>query len=202
VKSWRERTRTKTTPARNLPSAASADLPEGFVLHPEFLSAAEEAALTDFLGTLAFGGVRMHGVAAKRRVAQFGWRYSFESYRLTEGAPLPPPLHDLRDRTANLANVEPAAFSEALVTKYTPGAGIGWHRDAPHFGVVAGISLGSPCRMRFRTGEAHARQTVAVDLPARSLYLLTGAARNRWQHMIPPVSELRWSVTFRTLRKS
>ena len=177
------------------------ELPPGFVLRTEFVDAAEEAALIDFIGTVSFGEVRMHGVASKRRVAQFGWRYSFESYRLTPAAPVPDALLAVRERAAALGGIQPADFAEALVTEYPPGAGIGWHRDAPHFGSVAGLSLGAACRMRFRTGEVHKRSTVSVDLAPRSIYLLTGVARKDWQHMIPPVHELRWSLTFRTLRK-
>jgi alkylated DNA repair dioxygenase AlkB len=142
----------------------------------------------------------MHGVTAKRRVAQFGWRYAFESYRLTAGPPVPDEFTALRQRAGLLADVEPAEFSEVLVTEYPPGAGIGWHRDAPHFGIVAGVSLGASCRMRFRQGKTGSWRTVAVELPPRSIYLLTGAARQQWQHMIPSVRDTRWSVTLRTLR--
>jgi alkylated DNA repair dioxygenase AlkB len=87
-----------------------------------------------------------------------------------------------------------------LVTDYSPGAGIGWHRDAPPFGIVAGISLGAEGRMRFRKRVDH-RQTAALPLTAGSLYLLTGEARTDWEHMIPPVESQRFSITFRTLRK-
>ena len=177
------------------------DMPEGFVLQPDFLGSDEEAALIAFIKTVPFGEVRMHGVTAKRRVAQFGWRYSFESYRLTPAPPIPLELLEVRDRAAMLARVNAFEFAEVLVTEYPPGAGIGWHRDAPRFGIVAGVSLGSGCRMRLRTGGADNRRTVAVELPARSIYLLTGSARKEWQHMIPPVRQPRWSVTFRTLRR-
>lgn len=177
------------------------DLPAGFMLRTDFLGAAEEAALIESIRGIPFGEVRMHGVAAKRRVAQFGWRYSFDSYRVTPGAPVPVALLDVRERAAGLANAAAPDFAEVLVTEYPPGAGIGWHRDAPQFGIVAGVSLGSPCRMRFRTGKPHSRRTVNVELPARSIYLLTGAARNDWQHMIPPVDDFRWSITFRTFRR-
>jgi len=34
----------------------------------------------------------------------------------------------------------------------------------------------------------------------RSAYLLRGPARRDWEHSIRPVGELRFSVTFRTLR--
>ena len=176
------------------------DPPQGFLLRTDFLTLPEEAALLAFIRDLPFGEVRMHGVAAKRRVAQFGWRYSFESYRLTPGPPVPPELFELRESAARVADIDSLEFSEVLVTEYPPGAGIGWHRDAPHFGIVAGVSLGSPCRMRFRKGEVHHRESFTVELPARSIYLLTGSIRANWQHMIPPVAGLRWSITFRTLR--
>jgi alkylated DNA repair dioxygenase AlkB len=100
-----------------------------------------------------------------------------------------------------LLNIDPFAWAEALVTEYAPGAGIGWHRDAPTFGVVAGISLAGSCRMRFQTGAGAARKACALELPPRSIYGLTGEARQNWQHMIPPTRELRYSITFRTLRE-
>lgn len=175
--------------------------PEGFAVQLEFLSHDEEAQLIEFLQSLSFGEIRMHGVVAKRRVAQFGLHYSFESYRLTPARELPPLLSPIRDRAAVFASVEPAAFAETLVTEYKPGAGIGWHRDAPPFGIVAGVSLGAPCRMRFQKGSGADRVTTAVDLPRRSIYLLKGPARTDWQHTIPMVKETRYSITFRTLRR-
>jgi DNA oxidative demethylase len=178
------------------------DLPRGFVLQPDFLDQGEEHRLIDYVQTIPFGSVRMHGITAKRRVAQFGWRYSFESYKLTPAALLPPELEGIRTRAAALAGIAAEEFSETLVTEYSPGAGIGWHRDAPHFGVVAGVSLGGECRMRFQRGKGDDRVTAATTLPPRSIYLLTGEARNLWQHTIPPVHVLRWSITFRTLRRT
>jgi alkylated DNA repair dioxygenase AlkB len=101
---------------------------------------------------------------------------------------------------ATLARVTADAFSEALVTEYQPGATIGWHRDAPPFGVVGGVSLASPCRFRFRRGRPGAWETCELTLPPRSAYVLDGPARGEWQHSIPPVQALRYSITFRTIR--
>jgi alkylated DNA repair protein (DNA oxidative demethylase) len=180
----------------------SGELPRGFILQTDFLDRREERSLIDYIRTIPFGGVRMHGVTAKRRVAQFGWRYSFETYQLAPAAALPPEFEDVRTRAAALAGTPAKEFSETLVTEYPPGGGIGWHRDAPHFGIVAGISLGAECRMRFQRGKGEDRVTAAAILPARSIYLLTGEARSAWQHTIPAVRELRWSITFRTLRRT
>ena len=176
-------------------------LPEGFRLQEEFLDAAEEADLVSRFRAMEFHEVRMRGVVARRRVIQYGYKYSFETLRMTEGPPLPEFLVPIRDRAAAFAALRPADLSEGLVTEYAPGAPIGWHRDAPGFGVVVGISLLAAARFRFRRGKVGAWETVEVRLEPRSIYVLTGPARTEWQHNIPPVDALRYSVTFRTLRK-
>ena len=87
-----------------------------------------------------------------------------------------------------------------LVTEYPPGATIGWHRDRPEFGDVVGISLLTPCvfRLRRRKGPGWERASLTVD--RRSAYLLRGSVRTDWEHSIPAVAALRYSITFRTLR--
>src|SRR5262245_40884670 len=176
--------------------------PEVFVLKPEFLTPPEERSLIEFIPLLQFGEVRMRGVTAKRRVAQSGWHYSFESFDLSPAPELPAPFRPIRDRAAALIGIEPEQFSETLVTKYPPGAGIGWHRDARPFGIVAGISLGATCRMRFEKGKGPERVITAVELRPRSIYFLTGSARKDWRHTIPPVKDERWSITFRTVPRA
>jgi alkylated DNA repair dioxygenase AlkB len=177
------------------------DWPAGFVLEPGFLSVEEELELIGFIQTLEWRTFQMHGVTAKRRIVHFGWHYSFESFRVTEAEPIPAIFEPARARAAAFASVEAEAFSEALVTEYQPGAGIGWHRDAPPFGIVAGISMAGSCRMRFQKGKGADRQVTAIHLPPRSLYFLTGDARSKWEHTIPPTRELRYSLTFRTLKR-
>jgi len=177
-------------------------LPPGLIFLPEFLSISEENDLLAFLRTIKFRTLQMHGVTAKRRIKQFGWHYAFESHELTPADPVPAEFAGIRARAAALAGIDPSAWSEVLVTEYSPGAGIGWHRDAPVFGIVAGVSLQGACRMRFQSGTGIDRITRAIELPPRSIYLLTGDARNKWQHTIPPTRELRYSITFRTLRKA
>lgn len=182
------------------PSDGSGDAPRGLVLVPEFVTAAEESELLAFISGIEFRTLQMHGVTAKRRIKQYGWHYAFESYRLTATDPIPDDFGPLRTRAALLAGIDASEWAEVLVTEYSHGAGIGWHRDAPAFGIVAGVSLGASCRMRFQTGAGAARKTYAIELPGRSIYLLTGEARTKWQHTIPPTRNLRYSITFRTLR--
>jgi DNA oxidative demethylase len=154
--------------------------PEGFILQPDFLAVNEENDLIEVTLGLAFSEVRMHGVVAKRRIVHFGLRYAFTSHHLSPAPQIPSEFHPIQIRAAALAGIDPAAFSEVLVTEYQPGAGIGWHRDAPPFGLIAGISLASACRMRFQRRAGSMRETSAIDLPPRSLNRLTGSARNEW----------------------
>src|SRR2546425_5603817 len=175
--------------------------PSGLLYYPETMSPAEESSLVEHVRAIAFSAVAMRGQTARRRTAHFGWVYGYESWRITPGPPIPDFLLPLRARAAVLASVDPASLAEILVTEYPPGAGIGWHRDAPQFGLVIGVSLLSECRMRFQRGEGSARETRAMLLAPRSAYVLTGEVRQKWQHSIPPTRALRYSVTFRTLKK-
>jgi DNA oxidative demethylase len=180
----------------------ASDLPEGFRYYGDILSPEDEATLLAGLRSLAFGEVRMRGQVARRRTIHFGWTYGYETWRVEPGPVIPDFLLGLRARAAALASVEPEALAEVLVTHYPPGAGIGWHRDAPAFGVVVGVSLLGACRFRFQQGRDTARRARAIVLAPRSAYVLAGAARWQWQHAITPGREERYSVTFRTLRAS
>jgi alkylated DNA repair protein (DNA oxidative demethylase) len=175
--------------------------PDGFLYRPDVITVAEEHELADHLSTTEFSAIEMRGQVARRRTAHFGWIYGYESWRITPGPPIPDFLLNVRERVATLADVAPARLAEVLVTEYPPGAGIGWHRDAPQFGEVIGVSLLSECRMRFQRGRGVARETCAMSLAPRSAYVLTGEARQDWQHSITPTRGLRYSVTFRTLKK-
>jgi alkylated DNA repair dioxygenase AlkB len=96
-----------------------------------------------------------------------------------------------------------------LINEYRPGTPIGWHRDAPQYELIAGLSLLSSCRMRLRpylspTEAASTKQrrttTHELELLPRSAYVMEGDARSRFEHSIPAVTNLRYSITFRTLR--
>jgi alkylated DNA repair dioxygenase AlkB len=178
------------------------DLPPGFHYREDFITDAEEHVLTEAISGLAFSDFEMRGVVARRRVAFFGL-----SYDRTAAEPLPVFLSPLRVKVAEWAGVDPEAFAMALINEYSPGTPIGWHRDAPQYDVVAGISLLSECRMKFRlyrspSTPAPTRRSAThqIVLDRRSAYLMTGESRQAYEHHIPPVQQLRYSVTFRTLR--
>src|SRR5207248_328100 len=136
-------------------------VPSGFVYHPDVVTGPEERSLVEHLATMNFSAVEMRGQVARRRTAHFGWLYGYESWKITPGPPIPDALVDLRASAARLARVDAEALEEVLVTEYSPGAGIGWHRDAPQFGDVIGISLLADCKMRFQRGRGPAREARA-----------------------------------------
>jgi len=175
--------------------------PAGLRYEPGLLSDDEERSVVGVLETLPLHEVRMRGQVARRTVVHFGFDYGYESWQLTPSIPLPRPLEWLRDRCAALAGIAPHELAQTLVTRYPPGAAIGWHRDAPMFGAsVVGVSLLAACTMQFQRRAGDIRQVYELLLEPRSCYVLAGPARSAWQHRIPPVDGLRYSITFRTLR--
>jgi alkylated DNA repair dioxygenase AlkB len=175
--------------------------PQGLRFDPAFLSIDEERGLLVELEQLDFRAIVLHGVPARRTARHFGLDYDYERrVHLEQAEPLPAWLEPLRVRCAALADVPPEALVEALVQRYPEGATLGWHRDAPSFGIVVGVSLGASARLRFRRGSRGHWTTWELDLPPRSAYVLAGEARTRWQHALPPTRALRSSITFRTLK--
>ena len=179
---------------------APVEEPEGIVYRADVLTAGEERDLLRRFETLRFDPIVLHGRAAKRTGRHFGLDYDYESRTPQPGEPVPEWLHPARARAAELAGVEPEELAEILVQDYPPGATIGWHRDAPAFDVVVGLSLGGSSRLRFQRGKREKRRVFEVALEPRSGYVLSGEARRSWEHSIPPTKEHRYSITFRTLR--
>jgi alkylated DNA repair dioxygenase AlkB len=132
----------------------------------------------------------------------FGWQYDFSAQALRPAEDIPPFLLALRETAASFAGMEPERFQQALVIEYGPRASIGWHRDKKVFGEVIGISLLSPCRFRFRRKVGSRWERASITAEPRSVYLLTGPSRTEWEHSIPDVDSLRYSITYRTLRDS
>ena len=179
---------------------ADPKLPEGFRYQPELITPAQEAALVSRFAELPFKPFEFQGFLGKRRVTSFGWRYDFNEQAMQRAAPLPDWLAEVRDLAADFAGLAPERLAHAMVTEYEPGAPIGWHRDRPQFEDVIGISLLSPCTFRFRRKKGTGWERASITAEPRSVYLLRGPARTEWQHSIPPVEALRYSITFRTLR--
>jgi alkylated DNA repair dioxygenase AlkB len=148
---------------------------------------------------LPFKGFEFHGYRGKRRVLYFGWRYEFGPGGLQKADEIPTFLLPFRDRAAAFAKLSPGELQQVLLTEYPPGAPIGWHRDTSAFGDVVGISLLSSCAFRFRLKRQGGWDRISLIAEPRSAYLARGAARSEWEHSIPAVERLRYSITFRTM---
>jgi alkylated DNA repair dioxygenase AlkB len=183
-------------------STAREEFPEGFRYAPELITPEEEVELLARIGDLPFREFEFHGYKGKRRIVSFGWHYDFGARTLRKAEDIPRFLLELRMVAAQFAGMEPSALQHVLVTEYGAGAGIGWHRDKAVFGIVVGISLLSPCVFRLRRNVGARRwDRVSLIAEPRSGYILSGAVREDWEHSIPSVSALRYSVTFRNMRE-
>jgi alkylated DNA repair dioxygenase AlkB len=179
--------------------ADSAPVLPGLTVMPDIVSPEEERALTAAIDATGLTPFRFQGWLGKRLTTSFGWSYDFDKRRLSETEPIPGFLLPVRARAAAFAGLEPEALGHALLIRYDPGAGIGWHRDRPQFEHVVGISLGAPATMRFRRRREGGFDRATLPLAPRSIYHLTGEARHGWEHSIAPIDETRWSITFRSL---
>ena len=175
--------------------------PDGFRYQPDIVSRSDESALLERIRGLAFREFEFQGYTGKRRVVSFGWRYDFNERLLDTADDIPEFLLELRATAARFAGMDADALQHVLVTEYGAGAGIGWHRDKGVFGQVIGISLLTPCTFRLRRKVGEDWERVSLTAEPRSAYLLSGASRSEWEHSIPAVDSLRYSVTFRNLRE-
>jgi alkylated DNA repair dioxygenase AlkB len=159
----------------------------------------EEAQLLEHFRELDFREYEFHGHLGKRRVVSFGLHYDTNESSVPNAEDIPGFLLTLRRKAADFARLAPSELQQALVTEYTPGAGIGWHRDRPAYRDVIGVSLGSSCRFRFRRKKGSSWERASLIVEPRSVYLLRGPARTEWHHSIPAAERLRYSVTFRSM---
>jgi alkylated DNA repair dioxygenase AlkB len=159
----------------------------------------EERRLIALIDAQALKPFRFHAWRGKRLTASFGWSYDYDTASFAPAAPIPGWLLPLRERAARHAGLAADAFAQALLIRYDPGAGIGWHRDRPVFEHVVGISLGAHATMRFRQRTPGGFSRAAVPLAPRSIYHLSDAVRHAWEHSIAAMDVTRWSITLRSL---
>ncbi len=177
-------------------------MPEGFIYKPEIITVEEEKELINKLQSLEFDNFKYKEYQAKRKTVSFGYFYSFETFKMSFAGEIPEFLQKIKEKLAEIAGIPKEEFVQVSIIEYSPGSGIGWHRDAPQFGIIGGVSLNAGTPMRLRFGEPRKRKYESKFLMPRSAYVLSGPSRTQWQHHVPPVNKLRYAITFRTLSKN
>jgi alkylated DNA repair dioxygenase AlkB len=172
--------------------------PEGLRYAAEFVSPGTEQELIARIAALPLQPFQFGQYEGKRRVVSFGFRYDYTLRRLQEAEPIPDWLGPVIEQVEAFGGPE-TRIRQVLCTEYDVGVGIGWHRDKPHFDRVLGLSLGSACKFRFRRPFGKKWQRFTLDAEPRSLYMMSGASRQIWEHSIPAVEAPRYSITFRTM---
>jgi alkylated DNA repair dioxygenase AlkB len=180
------------------------EFPPGFSYFPDFITEEREIELSDAISRVHLHNFVFRGYEAKRRVASFGYDYHFDNRSISPGEPIPAVFHPLIADTAGFLKLPQAAFAKLLVTEYPTGSVINWHRDAPPFELIAGISLLSDCSFKLRPYDRSKQgrgSVISIPVKRRSLYVMQGPAREEWEHSIAEMKQLRYSITLRTLRK-
>ncbi|WP_439396253.1 alpha-ketoglutarate-dependent dioxygenase AlkB [Bradyrhizobium sp. PMVTL-01] len=175
--------------------------PTGLRYADDFIDGAAEQELIGRIAALPLQRFQFGAFEGNRRVASFGYRYDYALQRLTEADPIPDWVAPTARLVEAWAGLSAGSVQQVLCTEYDIGVGIGWHRDKPHFDKVLGLSLGSPCKFRFRRRSGNKWERHTLEALPRSLYLMDGEARSQWEHSIPPVEAQRYSITFRTMKR-
>jgi alkylated DNA repair dioxygenase AlkB len=173
--------------------------PGGLQYAPAFVSAATERELIAGIAALPLKPFQFGAFEGHRRVKSFGFRYDYTLQKLTESDPIPDWLRAIARSVETFGKLPEGSVRQVLCTEYQAGVGIGWHRDKPYFGKVFGLSLGGACKFRFRRRRGDKWERFAFRAEPRSLYLMEGEARHAWEHSIPAVDALRYSITLRTM---
>jgi len=171
----------------------------GLAVREDLITAAEEQSLIERLHALDLAPFRFQGWLGNRKTMSLGWRYDFDDASFLPTEPIPDWLEPVRARAAAFAGIDPGDFVHALLARYDPGAGIGWHKDRDVFEQVVGVSLNTPATLRFRQRTATGFRRTELAVEPRSAYLLSGEVRWDWEHRITPGDQLRFSITFRAL---
>ena len=197
----------------SLTDTETAAAPMGLEYQPGFLAATDEERLLAHIDNAEWL------TDLSRRVLHFGYKYDYTSRSLDESArigPLPEWLAQLSYKVREAASEEAKRlldphqpFEQAIINEYEPKQGIAPHIDRDCFGpVVATVSLGSAVDMDFCCDSTEDEYTQRLE--PRSLVLLYGDARSKWQHGIAKRKSDTWggqrierkrrvSITFRTI---
>ena len=172
-------------------------VPPGLKLAHEIVTPEEE---TQLIGLIEASGLthKRYDQDNPRSSTSYGWTYDFQNDTFVPCEPLPEGFRSICKIAGAFGGVDPDDLSECLLNRYGPGAIIQPHLDKPVWEHVIGISLGAPATMQFRKQAQDGYEQVSIELPPRSIYLLSRDARHVFQHSLLPLEQTRWSITFRS----
>lgn len=75
------------------------NIPEGFEYYPDFLSMQAEKDLLDTISGIELMTFVFQGYTAKRKTAAFGYDYSFDNRKVSQGKPIPQISASLSERS-------------------------------------------------------------------------------------------------------
>ena len=166
--------------------------PPGFVYIPDFLSTTEESELHQAISKLELHTFLFQGYEAKRKVASFGYDYSFDKRTLSKGREI---LRFLwrNGKIAKFLSISEKDFAELLVTEYPVGS-LSLAPRCPPFELIAGLSLLTIALSVYvlTINETSRKSIISFPVRRRSLYVMQGPSRSEWQHSTSPVKAVRY----------
>jgi len=175
----------------------------GLLYQPDFLTPDEENILLNIIRTIPLKPAQYKEFESKCRIMSFGGIYDFTTHTVKPSPPIDKRLLPLRNRVAKWMGINCEEITQLLVTEYTPGTQLGWHRDVPVYETIIGISLGNEAVIKFRRwppDPINNRHIVSLKVAPRSIYKLENEARWGWQHSVPKIKIPRWAITLRIRR--
>ena len=169
----------------------------GLLLCKDFVTEEEEQDLIEMIDSGEWSG---NGTGSNphllRRLQQFGALYLTDKrVLLPSDAKIPQfclPIKERLERSLkalNLASELYTPFDYVVFNEYLPSQGIAPHTDAHIYGpVICSLSLSSDCTMSFyKVIDGYCDKenpTFSIELPRRSMLVMFGEIRSRFQHSI------------------
>lgn len=159
----------------------------GLSILPDFISDEEENILLTHIGAIE----QKILPKGRSKIIRFGSSLPYDNFVKSETIP------DFLLRIAQklveekLVDEMPDSIS---INEYRPGGFIPRHIDSRESGeVITVLSLLSDTEMLFQKRN----EKFTIALPRKSLVQMRGESRWKWEHSIPKVDNLRYSIVFR-----
>src|SRR3954469_11860359 len=88
------------------------ELTDGFLYYPDFISEHEENELLKIVSSADLHAMIFQGFEAKRKVASFGYDWSFENRTLSKGKEIPEVFNALIKKVTSKISITPGEIAE------------------------------------------------------------------------------------------